>query len=253
MSTVQGTVASEARLRWLTDRLAAEGSVTIPGAADALGVSEMTIRRDLAELEERGAARRVRGGATAAAPKSFAERHSVAARAKSRIASKLVDLVPSSGLVAFDASSTVMRLAAVLEAATDLSVLTNSPETFAALQGQRGVLPLLTGGRLDHQTGSLVGPLACRSTAQLSVDTFFASAAAIDPHAGALEATLDEAEVKRSIAAGAASVVLAIDASKLDARASAVGLDWEVIDILVTDLEPAAARLDPFRNRARII
>jgi DeoR family fructose operon transcriptional repressor len=253
VSSIQGTVASEARLQWLSDRLTTEGAVTFAGAADALNVSEMTIRRDIAELEERGAARRVRGGATAAGPKPFAERHTVAARAKSRIASKLTALVPAAGLVAFDASSTVMRLAASLDSARDLSVLTNSPDTFAALQGQAGVHPLLTGGRLDQQTGSLVGPLACRSTTQFSFDVFFASAAAVDSRAGALEATLDESEVKRSIAAAAASVVVAVDASKLDARAAAVGLDWDVIDVLVTDLEPADRRLDPFRTLAEIV
>jgi DeoR family fructose operon transcriptional repressor len=240
-------------LAWLRERLAADGAVTIAGAADALGVSEMTIRRDLAELEERGSARRVRGGATAAGPKPFAERHSVAARAKSRIATKLAALVPEAGLVAFDASSTVMRLAATLEPARDLGVLTNSPDTFAALQGVAGVQALLTGGRLDPQTGSLVGPLACRSAAQLAVDTFFASAAAVDPVAGALEATLEEAEVKRSIAAGAHRVVLAIDASKLDGRAVAVGLDWDAVDTLVTDLDPADTRLDPYRRLAAIL
>jgi DeoR family fructose operon transcriptional repressor len=253
VSSIQGSVASEARLQWLRNRLSADGAVTIAGAADALHVSEMTIRRDLAELEERGSARRVRGGATAAGPKPFAERHTVAARAKSRIAAKLASLVPPTGSVAFDASSTIMRLAASMDAVRDLTVLTNSPETFAALQGQPGVQPLLTGGRLDPTTGSLVGPLAYRSASQLAVEVFFASAAALDPVAGALEATLDEAEVKRSIAAGAASVVLAVDASKLDGRAVAVGLDWDAIDTLVTDLDTTDERLDPFRRLASIL
>jgi DeoR family transcriptional regulator, fructose operon transcriptional repressor len=252
MKTMQGTVASEARQRWLLHRLESAGAVTIGDAAEALGVSEMTVRRDLVELEERGSARRVRGGATAAGPKPFAERHSVAARAKSRIATKLADLVPEVGVVAFDASSTVMRLASGLTAARDLTVLTNSPETLRALQDQAGLHPLLTGGRLDPRTGSLVGPLACRSASQLAVDVFFASAAALDPDAGALEATLEEAEVKRSIAAGAARVVVGVDASKLGGRATAVGLGWDAIDELATDLDPADVQLEPYADLARI-
>jgi DeoR family fructose operon transcriptional repressor len=67
LSTVQG-VAVEERLRWLTEHLRATGAVSIPDAASALRVSEMTIRRDLAELEERGTARRVRGGAVPIGP-----------------------------------------------------------------------------------------------------------------------------------------------------------------------------------------
>ena len=252
MTIVHGSLASEQRLQWLSERLAADGSVTIAEAAEALGVSDMTVRRDLAELEERGTARRVRGGARAVGPQTFAERHHTASRAKGRMAAKLVELVPSEGVVAFDASSTVMRLTSGLDAVRDLTVLTNGPDTFAALQGVPAVAPVLTGGALDERTGSLVGPLACRAATQLRAQVFFASAAAAAPEAGALEATLEEAEVKRAIAAVADEVVLAVDASKLGGRAVAVGLEWDRIDVLVTDLDPGDERLDPYRDLARL-
>lgn len=253
MATVSGTLAAEERLQWITDRLAAEGSVTITAAAGALGVSEMTIRRDLEELEERGTARRVRGGARALGPEPFAERTQTNAKAKGRIAAKLAALVPARGAVAFDASSTVMRLAALLGDARDLTVLTNGLDTFGALNGLPGVEPLLTGGRLEPRTGSLVGPLASRSATQLAVQVLFASAAALSPERGALEATLDEAEVKRAIAANAERVVLAIDASKLGRQAVAVGLEWDQIDVLVTDLDPEDDRLAPYRDLAELL
>lgn len=253
MHRAQGSVASEHRQRWLADTLASTGTVLLADAADELGVSEMTIRRDLAELEQRGLARRVRGGATAVGPQPFAERHSVAARAKARIATKLADLVPEDGVVALDASSTVMRLAATIASGRELTVLTSSPDTFAALQGRPGVVAELTGGRLDPRTGSLVGPLACRAAAQLLVATFFASAAALDPALGALEATLEEAEVKRTIAARAGRVVLAVDASKLDGRAAAVGIEWDRVDLLVTELDPDDDRLAPYRDLAPLL
>jgi DeoR family fructose operon transcriptional repressor len=252
MSTVQGTLASEARLRWLTDRLRADGSVTIAEAAEQLAVSEMTIRRDLLALEEEGSARRVRGGAQVAGPQTFARRHHTATRAKSRIAAKLGALVPASGVVAFDASSTVMRLASQLGDARDLTVVTNGPDTFDALQGLPGVEALLTGGRLEPRTGSLVGPLACRALAQLSVDLFVTSAAAVVPAVGALELTLDEAEVKRCVAASAAQVILAVDATKLAARAVATAIEWDAVDLLVTDLPADDPRLDPYRDAVAI-
>jgi DeoR family fructose operon transcriptional repressor len=253
MTILQGTIAAEERLQWLNDKLTADGSVTIAEAADELGVSEMTVRRDLAELEERGTARRVRGGAKAIGPHTFATRRNTAARAKSRIAAKLAELVPATGAIAFDASSTVMRLASGLDAARDVTIITNGLDTFTALQGVPGVAPVLTGGQLDTRTGSLVGPLASRAASQFTVQTFFASAAAVDPRSGALEATLDEAEVKRSIAAGADEVVLAVDASKLDARAVAVSFEWEDIDILVTDLDPHDKRVAPYRALAQVL
>jgi DeoR/GlpR family transcriptional regulator of sugar metabolism len=253
MSNVQGNLAAESRHRWLRGRLTEDGSVAIAEAATALGVSEMTIRRDLAQLEDQGAARRIRGGATAIGPAAFSERRNIASRAKARIATKLAPLVPESGVIALDASSTMMRLAATLDGARDLTILTNSPDTFEALQGRPGLTAELTGGHRDPRTGSPVGPLACRSAGQLSSSVFLTSAAAIDPVSGTLEATLDEAEVKRAIAGRAERVILAVDASKLGGRAAAVGLEWDQIEILVTDLDPADPRLDPFRSAADII
>lgn len=253
MSNVTGTIASEDRLRWLSDRLDEDGTVTLAAAAGALGVSEMTVRRDLDTLEERGVARRVRGGARAIGPQPFAERRQTAARAKSRIAVKLARLVPPTGAVAFDASSTIMRLAGELDAVRDLTIITNSPDTFSALQGISGVHPLITGGRLEERTGSLVGPLTSRTVAQLAVSTFFASAAAINPRTGALEAAIDEAEVKRAIAEVAEQVVLAVDSSKLGGGGVAVGLEWDRIDVLVTDLDPDDQRLQAYRGLSQIL
>jgi DeoR family fructose operon transcriptional repressor len=242
------TLAAEDRLRWLDQRLSADGHVAIADAAAELDVSDMTIRRDLAELEDRGRARRVRGGARAVGPQPFDERRHAAPRAKARIAAKLAGLLPTTGAVGFDASSTVLRLANDLGSARDLTVLTNGPETFAVLDGQAGVSALLTGGRLDPQTGSLVGPLACRAASQLALAVFVTSAAAVDPRLGGLEASLDEAEVKRALVEAADRVVLAVDASKLDHRAVAVGVEWDRVDLLVTDLDPADDRLSAYRD-----
>ena len=100
---MQGNLATEERLRWLSDRLEEAGRIEIAGAAADLGVSEMTIRRDLQELEGRGQLRRVRGGALPLGPLPFADRHRTRAKAKSRIAAKLVPLLPATGAVGFDA------------------------------------------------------------------------------------------------------------------------------------------------------
>lgn len=251
-TVVHGNLATEERLRWLGQRLAAEGSVSISTAADSLGVSEMTVRRDLVELEHRGVARRVWGGATAVGPEPFADRHRRAARAKTKIAAKVAEIVPVAGTIAFDASSTVARLTSALGRARDLTILTNGPDTFAALQRLPGVHPLLTGGALDPRTGSLVGPLACRAARQLAVELFVTSAAALDPHTGTLEATLEEAEVKQSIAAGCREVVLAVDASKLGGRSAALSIEWDRVGLLVTELDPCDARLAPYRKLVEI-
>ena len=148
------------RLELMRRRLDTDGRVRVAELADELDVSEMTIRRDLDMLVDEGMAQRVRGGAVAVGPQEFDARFRQHARAKARIAEKLVDMVGTGGAIGIDASSTMQRLAARLGEVRDLTVLTNGPDTFRALQDHAGVTALLTGGELDTRTGSLVGPLA---------------------------------------------------------------------------------------------
>lgn len=250
---ITGTLSAEQRRSELTARVAAHGDVRIEDAARELGVSEMTIRRDLAALEAAGEMRRVRGGAVrASGPRPFDERRASGRAAKTRIAQKVRDLVPMTGTIAFDASTTVATLAGMLGPREDLTVLTNAIQTMSALVAVPGVTPLLLGGQPDPRTGSLVGPLACRSAGELFTELFVASSGGVDPASGASEASLEEAEVKRVLAARTRRTVLCVDASKLGTAALARSLDLEDVAILVTDLDPADAALDPYRELVEV-
>lgn len=241
------------RIETIRARLQRDDRVRISELAADLEVSEMTIRRDLDVLADEGSARRIRGGAVATGPQEFTARSREHPRAKAEIAQKLLALVPSTGAIAVDASSTMQRMAARLGTARDLTVVTNGPETFGTLQEHSGVTALLTGGELDRRTSSLVGPLAVRAARDVLVSRLFVSAAALDPVLGSSEATLADAEVKLAFAATAAETVLAVDTSKLDSRAPARTFSIEDLAILVTELDPADARLDAYRDRCEIL
>lgn len=246
------SVDAIARLEQIRAELDAEGHVRVGELADLLGVSEMTVRRDLDALAELGVAHRVRGGAVSTAPQTFADRFTQAARAKDAIADKLVRLVDDGSSIGIDASTTLQRLAARLGGARSLTAVTNSLESFAALDRHPGTTALLTGGALDPRTGSLVGPLAARAASDVVVAQLFVSAAGLDPTLGTTEATLEEAEVKRSLAGVAGSIVLAVDSSKLGQHAPARCLPIERVDLLVTELDPGDPQLDPYRGHCEI-
>lgn len=236
------------RLDLIRGRLDTASVVRVVELAAEHKVSEMTIRRDLDLLVQEGVARRVRGGATAVGPQQFATRYDHHARAKGKIGEKLIALVGDGGAVGIDASSTLQRLAARLVGARDLTVLTNGPDTFRSLSEHAGVTALLTGGQLDENTGSLVGPLATRAASHVLLRRLFVSCAALDPNLGSSESTLPEAEVKLALAKSATEVVLAVDTSKLGHRTTARCLEIPQISILVTDLDPGDVRLDPYRD-----
>jgi DeoR family fructose operon transcriptional repressor len=240
------------RLERICDEVDALGRVKVSDLAAGLAVSEMTIRRDLDTLAEQGRVRRVRGGALALGPQRYSERFSVQARAKERIAAKLAALVPESGAIGLDASSTLQRLATSVTGARQLTVATNGLEAFNALRERSGVTVLLTGGQHDPRTDSLVGPLAARAARALSLDRLFVSAAGLTPD-GTTEATLEESEVKLALAEVSAEVVVAIDHTKLGRQGVARCLGLDRVDVLVTDLDPKDARLAPYRRVVKLL
>ncbi len=241
------------RLDEIERRVATEGRAKISELATSLGVSEMTVRRDLDVLTEEGRIRRVRGGAVANGPQPFAERFAKQSRAKDKIAEKVLRLLGDGGAIGFDASTTLQRVAARMHEVGDLTVITNGPDCFNVLQQQPGVTTILLGGQLDRRTGSLVGPLAVRSAHELFLRRFFVSAAGIDPTMGTSETTLEEAQVKQAMAQSAEQIVVAVDSTKLDRRAPGRCLPFDRIDLLVTDLAPSDGRLAAYRDVCEVV
>jgi DeoR family transcriptional regulator, fructose operon transcriptional repressor len=241
------TLLGEERRTRLLEILARDGALRLEPVADELGVSAMTVRRDLDDLEAEGLARRVRGGAVAPVlPRPFRERMSTRSASKSLIARKALDLVPLTGAVAFDASSTSGVLLAEVSA-RDLVVATNSIDNAATARRRPGVRSILVGGELEERTDSFVGAIACRAAGSLGYARFFTSASAVS-ESGTSEVSLDEAQLKGVFADHAEETILLLDASKLGRTAVAQSLDWARIDVLVTDLDPRDERLDPYRD-----
>jgi DeoR/GlpR family transcriptional regulator of sugar metabolism len=240
-------IGAERRER-LLGRLEEHGVIRLEESAADLGVSTMTVRRDLEALEREGIVARVRGGAVATVKaRSFDERQGVDDLAKTEIARKALDLVPASGAIAVDASSTSGHLVAQLRSATDLVIATNSAHNHARARAVRGARSILLGGELEPRTDSFVGPIACAAAAMLNYDRFFTSAAAADLEHGTSETIIEEAQVKRELVRASRETVLLINSAKLERRATAVAIPWEQISIVVTELDPTDPRLDALR------
>ena len=248
-----GSLAAEERRQVLLDLLRESGRVDITGAAGQLGVHHMTIRRDLKGLEREGAARLVRGGAIFVGTEEFEIRQSRALSAKRRIAEKLGPLVLEHDSVAIDASTTLFAFVEDLPSVDHLVVVTYGIPAFQALQSRAGVRAFLSGGELDPRTGSLVGPVAQRTLEGFSLSCCFLSASALDSELGTMEPTVEEVEMKQATARASQHVVLAVDSTKLSQRSAVRALNLDQIQTLVTELDPADVRLDPYRDRVLLL
>jgi DeoR family fructose operon transcriptional repressor len=116
------------------------------------------------------------------------------------------------------------------------------------LHWQPGIRTFLTGGEREERNNSLVGPIAVSVVRQFLLARCFLSAAALDPKAGTSETTIEQTAVKQAMAEVSEHVVVAVDASKLGQRSLVRSIGLAQIDLLVTDLAPDDARLDPYRD-----
>jgi DeoR family fructose operon transcriptional repressor len=237
----------------LLRRLEESGYVSSSTAAAELGVSEMTIRRDLGQLAAEGRVRRVVGGASlvdgSAAP-PFELRRTEAAREKDAIARAAVPLLRDAGVVALDAGTTVAALARRLP--QGLTVVTHSVPAITACTDRDDLEVVALGGTYHRATRSFAGPSTRAGLADLAVDVAVLSASAAGP-GGVYSADPWDAETKRAMAAIAERVVLLLDHRKLDARAPMRVLGLDQAYAVVVDDQVSAERLAMLRERCERI
>ncbi len=226
--------------------------IKVTELAQQLGVSEGTIRNDLAALAESKQLTRVRGGAVVndAAPVShppFASRARVRAAAKQHIARRAAELIEDGDAILLDASSTVYALVPFLQNRQDLTVITNGIEVARALAQNRSNTVILVGGVLGPEGTSVTGLLSEQILKDLHIKTAFVSCYGFSL-AGLTEVDLHEAQIKSRMIASAGTVVALIDASKFGKVDLAPFARLEQIDHIFADSDLAPQWIEELRR-----
>ncbi len=219
--------------------LANKGEAGIAELAVEFDVSEMTIRRDLEDLEDQGVARRVRGGAIATVSRSYepplATRATEAQDAKRRIAEAAADYIEYGETAILDVGSTTFALAQRLRGRGGFTIVTPSVQAAAELAGDPNTRVILTGGIVRPGELSLIGDLAESTFAQLNCDVLFLGVGGIDAEKGLTEYNLDDTRVKRAAIKAASRKVALADQTKLGRVCLASIASLSEIDVLITD------------------
>ncbi|MDF6022909.1 DeoR/GlpR family DNA-binding transcription regulator [Streptomyces sp. JH34] len=230
-------------------RIAGEsGRVDVPSLAAHFQVTAETVRRDLKALDRAGLLRRVHGGAIPAGRLGFepdlAERDTVAAGEKDRIAAAALAELPAEGNIIIDAGTTTVRLAASMPVDSRLTVVTHALPVAARLSDHPGIALHLVGGRVRHRTRAAVDAWALSAYAEINADVVFLATNGFSPGGGLTTPDLAEAAVKRSVIAAARRVVLLADSGKAGQEHFARFGDLSDVDLLITDtgLSPEDAR-----------
>ncbi|MFF8594239.1 DeoR/GlpR family DNA-binding transcription regulator [Streptomyces sp. NPDC015220] len=256
MSENQNLLA-EQRRALILDEVRRRGGVRVNELTRKLGVSDMTVRRDLDALARQGMLEKVHGGAVPVVEASthepgFEAKSGLELTAKEDIARAAAQLVAPGSAIALSGGTTTYALAHHLVDVPDLTVVTNSvrvADVFHTAQrtsGQRqgSATVVLTGG-VRTPSDSLVGPVADQAIAALHFDTLFLGVHGISAEAGLSTPNLAEAETNRRLVQSARRVVVVADHTKWGVVGLSSFAALERIDTLVTDAGlPAEVRAE---------
>lgn len=222
----------------ILERLRANGHVSVSEVSQALGVSEMTVRRDLRRLAESGDVTLVHGGASLPAGSHgrpvFGARALVNAEAKRRIGAVAAAMVAADDTVGIDAGTAALEVAHALPDDFPGCVVSHSVPVLAALLPRLATRVIAIGGEMSHDNQALIGPSAAHFVRDLRLRLFMLSVTSIDDRGVYVRSEL-ELSVKRAMLDVAQDVVLVCDAGKEGGPGTVRVCDLDRIDTVVTD------------------
>lgn len=232
-------ISSEARRAIIIEELRRQDEVTVSNLSALLGVSDVTIRKDLQQLEDQGYLTRVRGGAVFSGRGQlelrFAARQQLALEEKRRLAQAAVEFVRPGATIFLDGSTTVFQMTRLLRPIQGLTVITNGLYAALELSFAPEITTIVVGGILRKQSSSLVDLLTPELLRRLHVDVAFLSCRGFTVEHGLMESDLREAQLKRAMAQAAQQVVALVDHSKVGRVYIASSVLPDEIDTLLVD------------------
>ncbi|MEG1761422.1 MAG: DeoR/GlpR family DNA-binding transcription regulator [Hydrogenoanaerobacterium sp.] len=209
------------RQDYILNSLKQRSYIEITWLSENMNVSEMTVRRDLARMEDEGLLLRVHGGVRSLPNVGYEHkldnRVRIQSQAKRTIGRYAASLVNSGDIIAVDASSTTHAMLRNLN--VPVTILTNSISVAFALAENDCAEVILLGGKLRKASLSLVGSDAIQLMENYHVDKVFFSAKAVDLEHGVTDATAEEGEIKRKMLKNGTEIFLLTDHSKFNSCA----------------------------------
>ena len=227
------------RMAAILVRLREHGEVHATDLAAEFGVSQATLRRDLAILEEQGLCTRRYGGAvptesSTELPVAYRDRRSK--KEKAAVAAAAAKLLPSGPqTVGFTGGTTTSEIARVLSSRLDLVVVTNALNIASEMAAKPRIRVVVSGGIARSQSTELVGPWAESALAQASIGTAYIGVDGIDLAGGLTTHDPAEARTNAVLLERAERVIVVADSSKVGRVLPGRIAPLSAVHVLVTD------------------
>ena len=242
----------EERRQHILGLVQSRGRVLVNELSENLGISQITIRKDLDYLQSKGLVQRTHGGALplsagAMFDPSLQEKMRQHSQEKQRIANAAVRLVQEGQCVMLDSGTTTTVVAHALRRFTHLTVITNAINIAGDLAGTDFEV-ILTGGSLRKNSFSLVGPLAEDVLEEMHADILFLGVDGFDLEIGLTTPNVLESRVNRAMVKAAKRVVVVCDSTKFHRRSLSRIVPPVSVHCIVTDRGLADADAETLRG-----
>ncbi len=245
-------IPNDPRSICILDQIQQKGSVTVTELAEELNVADITIRRDLSELEKLGYLKRVHGGAIYVPGRSVVQplplRMQQNKTAKAVLGQYAASMISDGESIALDIGTTIINITDYLVDRRNLTILTSSIYIGSKLMNYPDIQVILPGGILRQGEGVLGGEVAVQALQGYYVDKLFLGMGAIDSETGLTEQSLDDALVKKVMMKNSKDVILVIDSSKFEKTAFGFVANLNEIDELITEQKPPEKLFNALKN-----
>jgi len=231
------------RRRQIVELVQQGESLSVADLCNRFAVSQMTIRRDLRDLDRQGLLRRVHGGAISSLGRGYEPPYQLRStrnlEAKRAIGRKAAEMIVDGDSIALDVGTTTLEIARSLTGKHNLTIITASlpiaDEIISNLSLASAVRLVLTGGIVRPGELSTIGNIAERTYRDLHVDKAFVGVGGLSLVDGITEYNLEDALVKQAMLQNAHQRIAVVDATKFGRTAFAtIGpLSW--VDAVITD------------------
>jgi DeoR/GlpR family transcriptional regulator of sugar metabolism len=247
----------QVRLGKILAALQQSGSVLVEGLSKELGVSLVTIRRDLDMLESQGRLRRTHGGAVAIEPlfyepfrndRSFQAQVERFADEKRRIGRAAASLITEGEVIALTPGTTTTEVIRGIPLNHKITVVTSTVNVAMELSKRKDLEVFVTGGHLRGDWFSLVGPSAAQSLSHVLIRTLFIGGDGVEAEHGVSCFSPDEAQLNSSMVARAQRRIAVVDHSKFGVVAGWSTCPTSELDVLVTDTGATDEMIAPFEK-----
>lgn len=236
------SLSTAARRADLLKHLDKNGTVNTKELSNFYSISEVSIRKDLKNLERKGLLIRARGGAYKPRNKPnitkevhLQKKKTLNLPQKQKIGQIAADLVHDGDTIILDSGTTTLQMTAHLKSIKNLKVITTSLDIALELASFPNIEIILTGGNIRPVSRSLIGVIAANTIRQFFCDKLFLGVDGLDLETGLYTPNIEEASLNRLMIDQAAKVIVLADSSKFNKKSFAFIEKLSRIDVVVTD------------------